>query len=477
MTGVHGESVTMTLSEASKRPSASEQQAFLFVVLRADQPLAPSSRHALGDLDIVQLRRGVVQATARVVDENLRHLVLTIPDRGMSSNHAALRRREDGWWLEDLGSKNGTMVDGKRVTAAALRDGALLEVGHTLLLFRNSLPSPEGTQPDVTALELSAPSPLLATLAPGLGRTFTLLAEVAKSSIPVLIGGESGTGKEVVARAVHEISRRTGNFVAINCGALPATLMEAELFGFRKGAFSGALEDRAGLVRSAHGGSLFLDEIGDLPLAAQAALLRVLQEHEVLPIGAVKAVSVDLRVLSATHKSLDDLVQGSSFRGDLMSRLAGFRVMLPPLRERREDLGLLVARVLTKADVATDSVVFSSNSARTLLTHTWPGNVRELEHRLRLGIVLAKGGVVEAEHLFNPDAEPVVLDARSDAMPHSAPTRPLTPEDEARRDALALLLTEHRGNVTAVARAMGKDRVQIQRWIKRYGLERNHRGR
>jgi DNA-binding NtrC family response regulator len=342
-------------------------------------------------------------------------------------------------------------------------------------LFRASLPFRAGQAVDTSAPNHDAPAPLFATLSPTLGRAFDVLRDVAASTIPIHISGESGTGKEVLARAIHAASAREGTFVAVNCGGLPATLVEAELFGYRKGAFSGAHDDRVGLVRSAHQGTLFLDEIGDLPHAAQAAILRLLQEREVQPLGTDKPVPVNLRVVSATHRDLEASVRASQFRADLLARLAGYRVRLPPLRERREDLGLLVARLLERIeDVPTANVSFSAAAARALVSHAWPRNVRELEHRMRLGVVLAKGGVVDVDHIFGPDAEPYMVMDRDEAptaTTTSAGRAVANTAHDGHRAEVEAMLELHRGNISAVARAMGKARVQVQRWIKRYGLD------
>jgi sigma-54 dependent transcriptional regulator, acetoin dehydrogenase operon transcriptional activator AcoR len=287
-----------------------------------------------------------------------------------------------------------------------------------------------------------------------------------------VINAESGTGKELIARAIHALSKRSGAFVAINCGAIPQSLVETELFGYRKGAFSGASEDRLGMIRAADGGTLFLDEIGDLPPASQAAFLRVLQEREVLPIGATKPVSVDVRLVAATHRPLEELVSKGTFRADLLARISGYTVRLPPLRERREDLGMLIAALLARlAGKNADKVTFSPAAARALFKHHWPLNIRELEKCLETSVVLARGGPILPEHL--PDGVRSALQQRTasaDPAPEEEP-RVLSDEDRARKDELALLLEQHNGNVSAVARAMGKARTQIQRWIRRYGIE------
>jgi transcriptional regulator with GAF, ATPase, and Fis domain len=278
----------------------------------------------------------------------------------------------------------------------------------------------------------------------------------------MLVEGESGTGKEVIARAIHTRSGRPGAFVPVNCGALPENLVESELFGYKKGAFSGAQADHPGLVKSADGGTLFLDEIGDLPSSSQAALLRVLQEREVMPVGGTRAVPIDLRVVAATHRDLDDMVADQSFRHDLFARLAGFRIQVPPLAERRGDLGLLIGALYTRI-FAADHPGFDIDAARLLLRYPWPLNVRELEQALATAQVLAGTQLVRAEHL--PDT------VRSGRPPGAPRPVILSELDQKVRDQVVAALREHQGNVSAVARALDKDRKQIQRWIKRFGLD------
>jgi DNA-binding NtrC family response regulator len=274
-----------------------------------------------------------------------------------------------------------------------------------------------------------------------------------------MIRGETGTGKEILARAVHGLSRRPGEFVAINCGGLTDTLIESELFGHKKGAFSGATDDTLGLVRAAHGGTLLLDEIGDLPPASQSAFLRVLQEREVIAVGSTRPVPVDLRVVSATHRDLEDLVARGRFRADLLARVSGFRLDLPPLRERREDLGLLVAHLLERITGEEDAggATFTEAAARALFRHDWPHNVRELEKVLAAAVVLAAGQPIDVAHLG-----PAVAEAPAAPAPGE--------EDEQLRARLVELLTQHEGNISAVARAMGKARMQIHRWMRRFGI-------
>jgi transcriptional regulator with GAF, ATPase, and Fis domain len=327
-------------------------------------------------------------------------------------------------------------------------------VGSTFLRLRTSLDA--AGLLDTAGQPPAAPG--LLTLLPSDAAQLEKLERLAPTRLPVLLGGESGAGKEVVARAVHTLSQRPGPFVAVNCGGLSSTLIESELFGYRKGAFSGALEDRPGLVRTSDHGTLFLDEVGDLPSGAQATLLRVLQESEVVPVGGTRPVKVDLRVVAATHRDLAAMVEQGTFRADLLARLSGFLLRLPPLRARREDLGWIIAALIRRHAAEPASVSFSVEATRLLLTHEWPLNVRELEKTLLAAITLAAGGQVECAHL------PAGLGA-----PTPAPA--LDAEDQALRAQLVGLFQAHAGNVSAVADAMGKARFQIQRWMKRLQID------
>jgi transcriptional regulator with PAS, ATPase and Fis domain len=276
--------------------------------------------------------------------------------------------------------------------------------------------------------------------------------------------------------------------MAINCAALPENLIESELFGYRRGAFTGANSDKTGLVRAAHGGTLFLDEVGDMPLDAQSKLLRVLQEKEVLPLGATQAEPVDVRVVCATHRDLEALVEQGRFRGDLLARLRELLVRLPSLRERREDLYPLVLSFLERQGLGETSVGFPFMLA--LAHYHWPYNVRELESSVRVSLTLSAGAPLDLMHLPEPvrraldkhgaPADPAPSSAEEDAntfrqkrpavietpMPKPKP-RGEAPTEEQLRE----LLTRHKGNIAAVGRELGKERMQIHRWLQRYGLD------
>jgi len=454
---------TLSIAEEAPDVGAGLRGAHLFLVLESLKPLAPPVRIALEGLSQVVFGRGSSRTIGRQPASTPCQLCVRMADPWLSSTHARLTYVLRRWVLEDAGSKNGCMVQGVRKTQAQLVDGDIIELGYTFFIFREDLAREPGD-----SMIFEAPSSAekstgkLATLLPSLERNFSRLSAVAKSTVSVLIEGETGTGKEVVARTLHEQSDRRGDFVAINCGALPRDLVEGELFGFRRGAFSGATEDRPGLLRSADRGTLFLDEIGDLPAPSQAALLRVLQEREVRPVGATRSIPVDLRVIAATHRPLERMVENGTFRADLFARLAGYRIELPPLAMRREDLGVITGTILR--DLSPEraaSIELAPRAARALLYYPWPGNVRELEKCLESALVLIGDGTrIEIEHL--PAAVQTALSDTNLAR---------RGEGNAEREKLVALLREHKGNIAAVARTMGKARMQIQRWLKRHQID------
>lgn len=236
----------------------------------------------------------------------------------------------------------------------------------------------------------------------GLKQVMAQVRRVAETNATVLIHGESGTGKELIARAVHNNSlRNNGPFVAINCGAIPLTLMESELFGHERGAFTDAKEAKAGTFERADGGTLFLDEVGELPLDAQVKLLRVLEERKITRIGGKKAIPVDVRIVAATNRNLDDEVKNGHFRLDLLYRLNVFTLILPPLRERKEDIPLLTNFFIRKYNrtLSLDVQSVSPEAIALLSSYDWPGNVRDLENAIQSSMILCTGGMIRPEHL------------------------------------------------------------------------------
>jgi transcriptional regulator with AAA-type ATPase domain len=455
------DSVTLSSTEEPRQAAGPHRRSYLFLVLESHRPLAAPARIALDGIDEIVFGRGTARTIDLAREGAVRRLTVRLEDPWLSTRHARVTRVMGRWMLEDLGAKNGCSIDGVRQARAELADGQILELGHTLFVFREQLAGGPDEPRILDASTLLGATPGLATLLPSLGQTFASLAPIARSRVSVIIEGETGTGKEVLARALHALSGRPGDFVAVNCGALPRELVEGELFGHRRGAFSGAVDDRPGLIRAADRGTLLLDEIGDLPLASQAALLRVLQEREVRPLGATRPIPVDLRVLAATHRPLDRMAEQGTFRADLLARLAGHRVALLPLRARREDLGLLLGALLRETAAERGAAVeLHPHAARALVRYGWPGNVRELEKCLTKALVLAAGHRVEVAHLPEPVRR--ALDDEASAK-HD--------EDEARGAELLALLREHAGNVTTVARVMGKARMQVQRWMKHHGID------
>lgn len=440
----------------------------LFLVLAGAQPRVGGLRCCLRGVDEMSLGRGERWG---IVPGDPQGTVLLLADTKVSSRHARIVRRGPVWRLTDLGSTNGTTVNGRRIEDEELTDGDVIGVGQTIMRFRSAIPTPLET-PDLASDQPFECGALgLRTMLPALATQLRLLERVVGTKAPVLLLGETGTGKEVVAKAIHAASRRPGRFVAINCAALPSSLLEAQLFGHVRGSFSGATRDEGGLVRAAHEGTLFLDEIGDLPLMAQGSLLRVLQEGEVVPVGATRPVPVDVRFIAATHRPIEQMAETGEFRADLFARLCGFTHRLWPLRERREDVGLLVADLLSAASSGGErEVKLTADAARALVLHRWPRNVRELAHTLSRALALA-GGAIDAVHL--PD------DLRGAPADNVAPPLrplPLSPADAALRDELFQRLGRTRGNVAAVAREMGKAPMQVYRWMQRFGLDpKTHR--
>jgi two-component system, NtrC family, response regulator PilR len=309
------------------------------------------------------------------------------------------------------------------------------------------------------ATEASALLQKLVGESPAMRAVKSRIVKVAGSMAPVLIQGESGTGKELVARAVHGCSHRaTGPFVAVNCSAIPESLMEAEFFGARKGAYTGATQDRLGLFQTAKGGTLFLDEIGDLPLAMQAKLLRVIQERTVRPLGATQEEAVDVRIVSATHKDLAAEVQTGSFRQDLYYRLNVIEIAVPPLRERREDLPALCQALLTKicAEAGSNMPEVSAAVLEQLSAHPLSGNVRELENILHRALALGEGSSLH----FDAPAQEFV------AVPENLQNF----LDQQERGILTKVLQETGFNRTAAATKLGLSLRQIRYRIARLNI-------
>jgi two-component system response regulator PilR (NtrC family) len=370
-----------------------------------------------------------------------------------------------------------------------------------------SLPSESGAAPvapaprpvPVAALPAAPVSQALSRMAghsAAMQQVRSMVDKVARSMAPVLVSGESGTGKELVARAIHEVSVRAGQpFVAVNCSAIPEQLLEAEFFGYRKGAFTGAMEDREGFFQAANSGTLFLDEIGDLPLAMQSKLLRAIQERSVRPVGAVTEAAVNVRLLSATHKDLAAEVHLGQFRQDLYYRLNVIEIRVPPLRERLEDLVVISEHVLER--IARDAGVSPApRLTRDALVHleryAFPGNVRELENLLHRAVALSGGGAIDVYDLGLPESvftdsaaqelDLITGNTREDALRAVHELAPMVPIeeplpddlerhlDEVERDILVRALERHRFNRTAAGASLGLSLRQMRYRMARLGV-------
>lgn len=452
---------TLTLSDDhSGDGEASTIAPFLFQVVSASDAARPSA-HRLDGVRWVDLGRG---DSTRVLREGDR-LALAVADPWLSSKHCQLQKQRMRWTLVDQGSRNGCFVNGEKKSQTVLSDGDVICLGRTLFIFRERLDCMLSDPADIQSSELSQ-LPAFRSLRPELLHQIELLRRVAESRLSVLLLGPTGSGKELTARAIHASSGRGGPLVAVNCSAIAPNLVESELFGYVKGAFSGATQSKRGFVSAAAGGTLFLDEIGDLPLEAQAKLLRVLQEKAYTPVGSTESKSVDLRVVAATHQDLHRAVEQGRFRQDLLARLRGHEFHLPTLAERREDLGLLLTAVLDEvASEREKRPSLTIEALQALLTYDWPGNGRELHQCMHRACVLVDGGRIGVAELPDEVRTPRPVSASTDEAGI------LTSAERKRVDDLRQALAEAGGNISAAARTLGKQRSQIQRWIKRYGID------
>ena len=320
--------------------------------------------------------------------------------------------------------------------------------------------------------------------APAMERLRELIQRVSRSQAPVHISGESGTGKELVARMIHGSGPRAeGPFIPVNCGAIPSELMESEFFGHKRGSFTGAVSDKTGLIQSAEGGTLFLDEVADLPLHMQVKLLRVIQEKTVRPIGEQRETPVDVRILSATHKSLADLVAEAKFREDLYYRINVIEIRVPPLRERRDDIRPLAESILGRLEkrIGLSSLDLSVDAWVALETYDYPGNVRELENVLERAATLSGSGVIEAEHIrlravprghAAATQAAVVPPAAAAAAARTEATGALSDQIEhLERDAIIKALEQTRYNKTAAAKLLGVTYRALRYKIQKLEIE------
>ncbi len=392
------------------------------------------------------LRRSLALAVVRIGSAPENDVVLTAP--GVSRHHAELHLEDGRLRLLDLDSTNGTWIGATRVKEAWLSPGVSFRIGEDELVAE-----PEGETRTSRLASSEAPGGLVARSA-AMREVVAVVKAVAPTHATVLLTGESGSGKEVVARAIHDLSGRAGRFEVFDAASTDPEMVRSDLFGHKRGAFTGAAEAREGAFRMAHGGTLFLDEIGELPLELQSRLLRVLETREVQPLGSDERHRIDVRLVAATHRDLEGMVAKGSFRADLYHRLAVVPLRLPPLRERREDLPGLVAGLAATLGV---ELRLTPEAERALAGHGWPGNVRELRNALERAHALAAGGPVEVRHLG--------LGAASAPSPNAI-------GDLASLEKRAILdaLERQGGNRTRAAKALGISVATLHRRIKEYGL-------
>ena len=372
---------------------------------------------------------------------------IQLTDRTVSRRHAALEPVANGVHVVDLGSKNGTMIGDATIMDGIARPGQTLRFGETTLRLE--------AKPEAEAAPLPQSGAFGEVLGASLAmrRLYPLCERLASSTVPVVIEGETGTGKEALAEAIHAASKRTGAFVVFDCTAVSPTLVEGELFGHERGAFTGAVAGRAGVFEQADGGTLLIDEIGDLEIGLQAKLLRVIDRGEVRRVGGQKTLKVDVRVLAATRRNLDAQVADGRFRDDLFHRLAIGRIELPPLRERHGDIALL-ARAFG-ASLGAEQETIDAWLARNA-DYPWPGNVRELKNAVARLVALGE----EAAALRSPSIPPPRSGSGdpwstlvSTQVPFALARRRVI--DEFERRYTERVLAEHGGNVTKAARASG----------------------
>jgi DNA-binding NtrC family response regulator len=419
---------------------------------------------------------------------------MQVTHASVSRRHAALRPGAPAT-IEDLGSANGTWIGGRRLdpnSPSVIHAGEIVRIGGATLLLELPAEPPLSVGPPPSR----PPSPVIgqgarighpAPATDGvMARTQRLIELVAASSLSVLITGETGVGKEIAARQVHDASpRRARPFVAINCAALPEALLESELFGHEKGAFTGASAAKPGLIEAADRGTLFLDEVGDMPAAAQSKLLRVLESREVRRLGALAARAVDVRFIAATHRDLSSRVAQGAFREDLFYRLNVASVWIPPLRERRSEIAPLCALFAAGVALALGRLPPRLDPAALAIleAHPWPGNVRQLRNVIERAVVVCEGGAIGIEHLANEvlaDSGPPAATPPATAVPSgevaavAADLQSQLAEIERRR--ILTALDRCAGHQGRAAEALGISRRTLINRMEAYGLPRPRKG-
>jgi two-component system, NtrC family, response regulator AtoC len=431
---------------------------------------------------------------------------IRIDEIAISRRHARLENG-DSLILEDLGSANGTRVDGRRLAPGErveLAAGTTIKLGTVAVVVCR--PGAQGASPAAPsgAAVSAAAQPDVVVTSPKMKALYELAERVAGAPISVLLFGETGAGKEILAETIHRCSPRADKpFLRLNCGALSDSLLESELFGHEKGAFTGAVQTKPGLIESADGGTVFLDEIGEMPASLQVKLLRVLEERRITRVGGLKSRPIDVRVIAATHRDLEDEIQRGRFRQDLFFRLNGISLTIPPLRERTEEIEGLARLFLAQFSRRAGrqiSPVLSPEALALLKEHDWPGNIRELRNLMERALVLSTGHVITVDHL--PVEKMGLRRARSHSMSEPPPdllsATALTPaggveavvlpQDErasASHDAAGVderrriqeALEKCAGNQTQAARLLGISRTTLIVRLDQYGLPRPRRSR
>ncbi|MBX7097292.1 MAG: sigma 54-interacting transcriptional regulator [Myxococcaceae bacterium] len=383
---------------------------------------------------------------------------LLLADDSVSRLHVSLTPRADGVLVKDLGSLNGTFVAGARVEQAVVEHEATLTVGRTMLrvsMVDDELGAPLGPERLGDAVAHSE----------AMRRVFGLLEKLSGTEVPIVLWGETGTGKEVLAKAVHQASdRRDGPWVVVDCGAIAANLVESELFGHARGAFTGAVSERKGAFTKANGGTIFLDEIGELPLELQPRLLRVLESGQVKRVGDDTWRSVDVRVVAATHRDLEAQVRAGAFRQDLYYRLVVAQVRIPPLRDRAEDLPLLVQRFL--AEQGKEKFELPQELRARMAAYSWPGNVRELRNVVARAVAGDTRALSGETSSANPGA--MAKGELALGVPFKEAKEQLI--DTFTKQYFEALLARHGGNISQAAKAAGIARPHMHTVVQKYGL-------
>ena len=387
---------------------------------------------------------------------------IVLADPEVSAFHCELRATNEGILVKDLGSTNGTFIGGLRVHEVVVASPVDLTAGQSKVHVEPT----KGHRVDVGFADRFGP---LVGTSPKMRRVFSVLDRVASTPLSVLILGETGTGKELVAKAIHEASdRKSQPFVVVDCGSIPPTLAESILFGHEKGSFTGANERRKGALAEADGGTLFFDELGELPIELQPKLLRALSERQVKRVGGSQVEAIDVRVLAATRRDLGAEMNAGRFRSDLFFRIAQIRIELPALRERLTDLPMLVEEICAKAGRAGTAPMVLAWIEQRMGAHDWPGNVRELVNVASVAATLAD----------TPEAIDDVLTLARAEGDASSPKLPGTAFTEAKRAAVSTFERDYfsslsraaKGNVSEMARQSGMERHHVRAYLRKYGI-------